>query len=96
MNVQIENNRNFGIQLIVVDNGFVYVGNIHYEDGFYVVTNGFNVRKSGTTRGFGELAFNGPLADSELDPCPPVLVPEGRMCHLIGCSAGKWAATIKA
>ena len=74
----------------------VYVGNTHYEGGFYIVTNGFNVRKSGTTRGFGELAFSGPLADSELDPVPPVLVPEGRVCHLIECPADKWVSTIKA
>ena len=82
------------VQLCVIDNGFVYVGraSIQTIEGkeFLVILNGFNVRKAGTTKGFGQLAFSGPIKDSALDPCPPVLVPYNRVCHFIECVEEKW------
>lgn len=84
--------------ICVVDNGFVYVGRVKREtiEGgeFYVILNGYNVRRSGTDKGFGQLAFSGPLKETTLDPAPPVLVPVGRMCHLIECTEEKWAKTV--
>jgi hypothetical protein len=87
--------REFGLQLAVCDNGFVYVGNVHHEDGYYVITNCANVRKAGTERGFGQIAFDGPTNETALDYCPHVLVPEGRMCHLMKCVDEKWVKHIK-
>ena len=86
--------QNFGIKIAVVDNGFVYVGNVLKDGDFYIVQNGFNVRRSGTDKGFGQLAFEGPLKESQLDPVPPVMVPEGRLCHFIDC-ADVWKEHIK-
>ena len=53
--------QDLGNQLAVVDNGFVYVGHILRDGDYYVITKGFNVRKAGTTKGFGQLAIEGPL-----------------------------------
>jgi hypothetical protein len=78
--------REFGIQLAVVDNGFVYVGEVLLDGDYYVISRCKNVRRSGTTKGFGQLAFEGPLKETALDPCPPVMVPAARMCHLIECA----------
>lgn len=84
----------FGAQLVVVDNGFVYVGNVLKDGPYYVIQNCFNVREAGTSKGFGQLAFEGPLKGTSLDPCPTVLVPEGRVCHFIACEP-VWAKTLK-
>ena len=79
--------KNFGIQLAVVDNGFVYVGEVILDGDYYVITRCKNVRRSGTTKGFGQLAIEGPLKETNLDPCPTVMVPVNRLCHLIECSS---------
>lgn len=83
-----------GIKLAVVDNGFVYVGQIVEDEHYFVVMNGYNVRKTGTTKGFGQLAFEGPLKDTALDPVPPVMVPKARLCHFIDC-ADVWEKHVK-
>lgn len=84
--------------ICVVDNGFVYVGRATRQNiegaEFWVIVNGYNVRKSGTTAGFGQLAFEGPLKETILDKCPPVLVPVNRMCHLIECAEEKWTKQV--
>jgi hypothetical protein len=83
--------RNFGFCLAIVDNGFVYVGDVQHDgEGYYVITDCKNVRKAGTTKGFGQIAYGGPTGETELDPSPHVLVPEGRMCHIMECVADKW------
>ena len=86
--------KDLGIKLAVVDNGFVYVGRIVEDEHYFVVMNGFNVRKAGTTKGFGQLAFEGPQKESALDPVPSVMVPKGRLCHFIDC-ADVWAKCVK-
>ena len=82
--------REFGLQVVIVDNGFVYVGMVAFEEGYYLVTVASNVRKAGTSKGFGQIAFEGPNRDTVLDACPPVLVPAGRLCHLMECSGEGW------
>lgn len=82
--------RDFGLQIAVVDNGFVYIGYIHLEDGFFVIKNGYNVRRQGTTAGYGQLAMNGPTKDSGLDEVPLTLVPYSRLVHFIQCNPEKW------
>ena len=86
--------QDLGNQLAVVDNGFVYVGHILRDGDYYVITKGFNVRKAGTTKGFGQLAIEGPLNERARDPVPNVLVPVKRLCHFLECSE-PWAKVLK-
>lgn len=86
--------KDMGIKLAVVDNGFVYVGRIIDDEHYFAVMGGFNVRVAGTTKGFGELAFKGPLKETMLDPVPTVLVPKNRLCHFIEC-ADPWNKHVK-
>lgn len=85
----------FGLNLVVVDNGFVYVGNVFYQEGYYIVTNCANVQKAGTERGFGQIAFDGPTSSTVLDYCPHILVPTNRVCHLMKCVDDKWTKHIR-
>lgn len=82
--------RDFGLQLLVVDNGFVYVGHVVLDENYYAVTRCKNVRRAGTSKGYGELAYEGPRKESLLDDCPTVLVPAARVCHMIECSHDAW------
>ena len=86
--------QDLGNKIAVVDNGFVYVGHILKDGEYYVITKGFNVRKAGTTKGFGQLAIEGPLKETALDPVPNVLVPMNRLCHFIECG-NPWAEILK-
>ena len=86
--------QDLGNKIAMVDNGFVYVGHILKDGGYYVITKGFNVRKAGTTKGFGQLAIEGPLKGTALDPVPNVLVPMNRLCHFIECG-NPWAEILK-
>ena len=68
-----------GWQIVVVDQGFVYVGKVRYTGtGFVEITNADNLRQWGTTRGLGELA-HGPTAKTVRDPVGIVMVPVGRV-----------------
>jgi len=85
----------FGLNLVIVDNGFVYVGNVIYDEGYYIVVNCANVQKAGTERGFGQIAFEGPTNNTVLDYSPHILVPANRVCHLMKCVDDKWTKHIR-
>lgn len=71
--------------LVVLTQGFVYAGRPEIDGDYIRITSAKNVRRSGTTRGFGQLAFDGPTKETQLDPCPDVLVPLHALVHLMPC-----------
>ncbi len=71
--------------LIIVDNGFVYHGDLTADGDFYLISNAKNIRVWGTTKGLGELRA-GPTQNTTFDPCGEVLIPKSRLCHLIRAS----------
>lgn len=80
-----------GLQIIILDRGYVYVGNVSIDDNWVLITTARNVRRWGTTKGLGELAANGPLKDSIIDPVGTVRAPLRALIGLIECEASKWA-----
>lgn len=84
------NRRDFGTSLVVIDNGFVYIGDtqeVQAPNGssYFVMNNCANMRKSGAQRGYGELAFSGPLPGTVLDHCPQLIVPATAVAHIMKC-----------
>lgn len=79
-----------GIKIVIVDNGFIYIGEVVQDGGYYVITRCANVRKSGTERGLGQIAFDGPTKETVLDYSPNVLVPVARVCHFMEVAEDKW------
>jgi hypothetical protein len=79
-----------GLQIIILDRGYVYVGNVSIDDNWVLITTARNVRRWGTTKGLGELAANGPLKDSIIDPVGTVRAPLRALIGLIECEASKW------
>ena len=80
--------RGFGI--VVVDRGFVYVGDVEHDGDWCVITNARNIRYWGTERGLGQLALEGPTSKTKLDPASTVRVPSRAVITIIDTEASKW------
>ena len=78
------------VSIVILDRGFVLVGNA-VVDGDWVVTTGASIiRRWGTTKGLGELAANGPLENTKLDPIGAVRSPLRALIGLVACEPSKW------
>lgn len=60
------------LRIVVLQRGWVVVGEYSEAGEKVHVKNGSVVRRWGTTKGLGELAAKGPLNDTVLDPIPDV------------------------
>ena len=85
----VQNAMHGDIKIAVLDRGFVYVGRIHFEDNYLVITNARNIRKWGTNKGLGELV-KGPKKDTVLDAVGTVRVPERAVISLIDVNQQSW------
>lgn len=79
------------IRIVVLQRGWVVVGEYRREQNRVFVENGSVIRRWGTTKGLGELAKSGPLSETILDPCNGTAE-----CHdeavvmSVKCEASKW------
>ena len=76
-------------QIVVLDRGFVYVGDVTLAGDFVLIENAKNLRLWGTTKGLGELR-NGPLSGTQLDDVGTVRAPLRALISLIDVDAAKW------
>lgn len=77
------------IKIVVVDRGFVYVGNCEIGADFVVMRNARNIRVWGTTKGLGELV-GGPTSATKLDKVGTVRVPSRAVISIIDVEQSKW------
>ena len=89
MTKQVDNHV-YGKQIVILDRGFVYVGDVEVSGDWLVITNASNVRRWGTKKGLGELASGGPTASTQLDPTPTLRAPLRAVIGMIQCEAAKW------
>lgn len=80
-----------GKQIVVLDRGFVYVGDVSTDEQWCLIANAQCVRRWGTSKGLGELAAAGPLPNTKLDPAGTVRAPLRAVISLISCEASKWS-----
>ncbi len=78
------------LAIAVLDKGFVFVGSIRFQDGFYTISNAQNIRRWGTKNGLGQLAESGPQSETVLDPSPEVFVPQHSLIYLMACKPDAW------
>lgn len=71
-----------GQNIVVLDRGFVYVGDVCEKDGMLIITKAKNIRYWGTKNGLGELQ-NGPLKETKLDDVGIVKAPLRAVIHFI-------------
>ncbi len=79
-----------GFAVVVLDRGFVYVGNVTCDDQWCVIREAKNIRRWGTTQGLGELAARGPQDSTVLDPVGVVRAPLRALIHLIETDVALW------
>jgi len=77
------------IKIVVLDRGFVYIGNVEEKDDFVIIRNAKNLRIWGTTKGLGELV-NGPLSGTKMDSVGTVRAPSRALISLIDVEQSKW------
>lgn len=81
-----------GIQIVVLQRGWVVAGRLFKNGSDYQLTDGFIVRNWGTSKGLGELAEKGPLDLTKLDPLPESSFHELTVVLRMKCSPG-WEKT---
>ena len=81
---------NHGLQIVILDRGFVFVGDVSEDGVWLLIKNARNIRRWGTSKGLGELAKNGPLADTKIDDAGTVRAPMRAVIGLLQCEAASW------
>ena len=81
---------NSNVKIAVLQRGWIVVGRYKEEGDFIILTNTSVIRRWGTTKGLGELAKNGALDGTVLDPCGTVRARKGTEVLLIDCEESKW------
>ncbi len=77
-------------KICVLDRGWVLVGDLEKEGEEYILTQGNVIRRWGTSKGIGQLASEGPLKDTILDPLPLVRFHSNKLLFTVNCDASKW------
>lgn len=76
--------------IVVLQRGWVVVGDVSREGDLVVVDNASVVRRWGTKNGLGELAEKGKQKETVLDSCPQVRVHQlGVVLHM-ACNQEAW------
>jgi hypothetical protein len=81
------------MQIVVLDRGFVYVGDVSLEEDWCVIREARNVRYWGTSRGLGQLALEGPQSGTRLDKVGTVRAPMRAVISLIDTEARLWTVS---
>lgn len=76
--------QDMGQNIVVLDRGFVYVGDVTIDGDFAIIENAKNIRYWGTKKGLGELT-NGPLSETKLDAIGLVKAPMRAVIHFVPC-----------
>jgi len=79
-----------GLNIVILDRGFVYVGDVEISGDWVIITNAKNVRRWGTSQGLGELAAKGPQPETKLDMGGTIKAPRRALIGLLKCEASKW------
>lgn len=79
-----------GKQIVILDRGFVYVGDVSVDGDMIVIENAANIRRWGATKGLGELAAEGPKAATVLDHAGIVRAPARAVIAFLECEAASW------
>jgi hypothetical protein len=77
-------------KIVVLNRSWNVVGDVEMDGDFYLIFNGFVIRRWGTTKGIGELAINGPLSETILDSMPLMKAHKDQVIFVLNCDESKW------
>jgi len=81
---------NGALEIVILDKGWVFVGNVSIADEWIVIENARNIRRWGTTNGIGQLAIYGPQTETILDDAGTVKFPMSSLIARIKCEESEW------
>ncbi len=81
------------VRIVIGQRGFVWVGAWTQDGDEIVIRRCHNIRRAGTTKGFGELTA-GPLKQTILDPCGTARMHRLSVVASYDCIEGKWEAAL--
>jgi hypothetical protein len=76
--------RDYGCAIVVLDRGWVYVGNVTVTGDWLEITDSKNIRRWGTSSGLGQL-LSGPLPETKSDPSGNVVCPIKSVISIMPC-----------
>lgn len=82
--------KNGGIKIAILQRGWVFIGRFEQEGSYCKLTDAYNIRTWGTTKGLGELAEDGPTSTTKLDKINDVTFHELTVVALIDCNEKVW------
>lgn len=82
------------IKIAVLQRGWVFIGKFSQEGSKCQLTNAYNIRTWGTTKGLGELAENGKTDSTKLDKVNDITFHELSIVVLIDVDDKKWSKEI--
>lgn len=78
------------IQIAVIDSGWVMVGRLKLNTNTVTLENASVIRVWGTSKGLGQIALDGPTAETKLDKIGTVQIERSQLKFLIECEDKKW------
>lgn len=78
------------IKIVILQRGWVFVGRFSQNGSICKLTDAYNIRTWGTTKGLGELANSGPTDSTKLDKVNDVTFHELTSIALIDCDTKVW------
>ncbi len=78
-----------GIQIVIADRGFVYLGRVKTDSEWVYVRDALNLRVWGTTKGLGELV-KGPLANTKTDATGNIKISRKALIALVEVEGEAW------
>jgi len=74
-----------GKNIIVLQRGWVVIGELEKKGTYFKLTKGATIRAWGTSKGLGEIALNGPTKNTILDDLPESVFHELTTILIIKC-----------
>ena len=78
------------IKIAILQRGWVFVGKFSKDGSVCKLTDAYNIRTWGTTKGLGELAKEGPKDSTKLDKVNDVSFHELSVVAFIDCDSKVW------
>lgn len=82
------------IRIVVLQRGWVVVGNYRKDGSEVVVSGGGVIRRWGTTKGLGEIATGGPTDSTIIDRTPEIRAHELAVVMTIAVDPTKWGGYV--
>jgi hypothetical protein len=78
------------VRIVVLQRGWVVIGRYFQSGSKCRIENGYVIRRWGTSEGLGQLAVEGPLAETKLEKTPTIRFHELTIVQQIDCEEKKW------